>query len=107
MTGSLVPELTFGTFVLGSGNRFAHAAAVAVAEAPGAACNPLFIYVGPASGRTHLLHALGNHARQLYPSLEICCVQAAEFGSGQAPDSRRGEVRSRYLDAGLLLIADI
>jgi chromosomal replication initiator protein len=107
MTGTLVPELTFETVVLGSGNRFAHAAAVAVAEAPGTAYNPLFIYGGPGPGRTHLLHALGNYARQLNPSLDICCVQAAEFGSDQAQDSRRGEIRSRYLDASMLLIGDI
>ena len=107
MTGTLVPELTFETFVLDSSNRFAHAAAVAVAEAPGAAYNPLFIYGGPRSGRTHLLHALGNYTRQLYPSLDICYVQAAEFGSDQAQDSRRGEIRSRYLDASMLLIGDI
>jgi len=106
MTGTLVPELTFETFVLGSCNRFAHAAAVAVAEAPGAAYNPLVIYGGPCSGRTHLLHALGNYTRQLYPSLDICYVQAAEFGSDEAQDSR-GEIGSRYLDAGMLLIADI
>lgn len=107
MTGSLVPELTFGTLLLGPDSRFAHAAAVAVAEAPGTAYNPLFIYGGPRSGRTHLLHALGNYARQLYPSLDICYVQAAEFGSDQAQDSRRGKIRSRYLDASMLLIGDI
>lgn len=110
MTGTLVPELTFGTFVLGSHSRFAHAAAVAVAEAPGTAYNPLFIYGGPRPGRTHLLHALGNYARQLYPSLDIRYVQAAEFGSESAitaQDSRRGHFRSRYLDAGMLLIGDI
>jgi hypothetical protein len=63
MTGTLIPEFTFETLVLGPRNRFAHAAAVAVAEAPGAAYNPLFIYGGPRSGRTRLLHALGNYAR--------------------------------------------
>jgi chromosomal replication initiator protein len=107
MTGTLVPELTFETLVLGSDSRFAIAAAVAVAEAPGTAYNPLFIYGGPGQGRTHLLHALGNYARQLYPSLDICYIQAAEFGSDQAQDSRRGEIGSRYLDASMLLIGDI
>lgn len=107
MTGTLVPELTFETLVLGSSNRFAHAAAVAVAEAPGTAYNPLFIYGGPRAGRTHLLHALGNYARQLHPSLDICCVPAAEFGGDQAHDSRLGEIGSRYTDASMLLIGDI
>jgi chromosomal replication initiator protein len=101
MTGTLVPELTFETLVLGSCNRFAHAAAVAVAEAPGTTYNPLFIYGGPRPGRTHLLHAVGNYARRLYPSLDVCYVQAAEFGNDQAQDSRR------YLDASMLLIEDI
>ena len=105
MTGTLVPELTFETLVLGSSNRFAHAAAVAVA--PGTAYSPLFIYGSPGAGRTHLLHALGNYARQLYPSLDICYVPAAEFGGDQARDSRRGEIHSRYLDASMLLIRDI
>jgi chromosomal replication initiator protein len=103
MTGTLVPELTFETLVLGSGNRFAHAAAVAVAEAPGTAYNPLFIYGGTRTGRTHLLHALGNYARQLHPSLDIRYVQAAEFGS----ESVIAAQDSRYLDASMLLIGDI
>jgi chromosomal replication initiator protein len=110
MTGTLVPELTFGTLILGSRNRFAHAAAVSVAEAPGTAYNPLFIYGGPRLGRTHLLHAVGNYARQLHPLLDIRYVPAKEFGSESviaAQDSRRGGYRSRHLDAGMLLIGDI
>jgi len=110
MTGGLAPEFTFETVVLGSGNRFAHAAAVAVAEAPGAAYNPLFIYGGPRSGRTRLLHALGNYARQLHPALDVRYVDAAEFGSQSAAaacDSGRGEPGRRYLDAGMLLVGDI
>jgi chromosomal replication initiator protein len=110
MTGALVPELTFETLVLDSRNRFAPAAAVAAAEAPGMAYNPLFIYGGPRPDRTHLLHAIGNYARQLYPSLDIRYVHAAEFGSESAiaaQDSSRGDFRSRYLDAGMLLIGDI
>ena len=110
MTGRLVPELTFGTLVLGSRNRFAQAAAVAVAEAPGTAYNPLFIYGDPRPARTHLLHALGNYARQLHPSLDICYVHAAAFGSESAiaaQDSGGGGFGSRYLDAGMLLVGDI
>ena len=67
MTGTLVPRYTFETFPLGQHYRFARAAAVAVAEAPGTACNPLFIYGALRLGRTHLLHAIGNCAQELHP----------------------------------------
>ena len=110
MTGMLVPGYTFQTFALGSRNRFAHAAAVAVAEALGTACNPLFIYGGPGPGRTHLLHAIGNYARELHPSLEIRYVRAGEFGCRfaiAAGDGQQDNLRSRYLDADMLLVDDV
>jgi len=110
VNSTLAPEYTFHTFVIGSLNRFAHASAVAVAEAPGTAYNPLFIYGGPAQDRTHLLHAAGNYARQLYPSLKVRYVKAAEFGGElaiAAQDGEQNSFRNGYLDLDILLVDDI
>ena len=71
----LNPKYTFETFVIGSSNRFAHAAAVAVAEAPAKAYNPLFIYGDSGLGKTHLLHAIGHYAQTLYAGLRVRYVQ--------------------------------
>jgi chromosomal replication initiator protein len=98
MTGALMPEYTFEKLAIDSRNRFAHAAAVAVAENPGKASNPLFVYGGLRPWRTRLLHATGNYARELYPSLDIRYVRAPEFGRG---------FRGRYLDVGMLLVDDL
>jgi chromosomal replication initiator protein len=110
MTGTLVPRYTFETFTLGQHYRFARAAAVAVAEAPGTACNPLFICGGLRLGRTHLLHAIGNYAQELHPSLDIRYVRAAEFGRQfaiAAGDGQQDDLRSRHLDVGMLLVDDV
>jgi len=72
-------KYTFDTFVTGSGNRFSHAAALAVCENPGKAYNPLFIYGGVGLGKTHLLHAIGQYIIQLYPNLSVKYVSAEEF----------------------------
>jgi len=110
MTGTLVPRYTFETFTLGQHYRFARAAAVAVAEAPGTACNPLFICGGLRLGRTQLLHAIGNYAQELHPSLDIRYVRAAEFGRQfaiAAGDGQQDDLRSRHLDVGMLLVDDV
>src|SRR5213079_1327967 len=75
----LNPKYTFDTFVIGSSNRFAHAAAVAVAEAPAKAYNPLFVYGESGLGKTHLLHAIGHYARNLYSGSRVRYVSSEEF----------------------------
>jgi chromosomal replication initiator protein len=72
----LNPKYTFDTFVIGASNRFAHAAAVAVAEAPAKAYNPLFIYGDSGLGKTHLLHAIGHYARNLFPHVKVRYVNS-------------------------------
>ncbi|MBE7190402.1 MAG: chromosomal replication initiation protein DnaA, partial [Jatrophihabitans endophyticus] len=75
----LNPKYTFDTFVIGSSNRFTHAAAVAVAEAPARAYNPLFIYGDSGLGKTHLLHAIGHYAQRLQPGLRTRYISSEEF----------------------------
>src|SRR5580693_5246564 len=72
-------KYTFETFVIGSSNRFAHAAAVAVAEAPAKAYNPLFVYGDSGLGKTHLLHAIGHYAQTLYNGIKVRYVSSEEF----------------------------
>jgi chromosomal replication initiator protein len=106
----LNPGYTFGTFVIGSGSRFAHAAAVAVAEAPGKAHNPLLIYGGSGSVRRHLLHAIGHRAQALYPGLKVRCAGSGAFARDFATAVRDGRLdgfRRRYRDADVLLVDDI
>src|SRR5205814_5582530 len=79
VSARLNSKYTFETFVIGSSNRFAHAAAVAVAEAPAKAYNPLFIYGDSGLGKTHLLHAIGHYARRLYGGIRVRYVNSEEF----------------------------
>jgi chromosomal replication initiator protein len=106
----LTPKYTFERFVIGSSNRFAHAAAVAVAEAPAKSYNPLFIYGGAGLGKTHLLHAIGHYAGNLYPQARIRYVSSEQFTNefiNAIRDDRAGAFQRRYRDRDILLIDDI
>ncbi len=103
-------KYTFETFVIGSSNRFAHAAAVAVAEAPAKAYNPLFIYGDSGLGKTHLLHAIGHYAQTLYPGLKVRYVSSEEFTNdfiNMIRDGKQDGFRRRYRDVDVLLVDDI
>jgi chromosomal replication initiator protein len=106
----LNPKYQFETFVIGSSNRFAHAAAVAVAEAPAKAYNPLFIYGDSGLGKTHLLHAIGHYTRALAPGTRVRYVSSEEFTNDFINSIRdgRGELfRKRYRNIDVLLVDDI
>jgi chromosomal replication initiator protein len=106
----LNPKYTFETFVIGSSNRFAHAAAVAVAEAPAKAYNPLFIYGDSGLGKTHLLHAIGHYAQSLYQGLKVRYVSSEEFTNdfiNMIRDGKQDGFRRRYRDVDVLLVDDI
>ncbi|MFJ4985435.1 chromosomal replication initiator protein DnaA [Streptomyces sp. NPDC088732] len=109
-TARLNPKYLFDTFVIGSSNRFAHAAAVAVAEAPAKAYNPLFIYGESGLGKTHLLHAIGHYARSLYPGTRVRYVSSEEFTNefiNSIRDGKADAFRKRYRDMDILLVDDI
>lgn len=106
----LNPKYTFDNFVIGGSNRFAHAAAVAVAEGPAKAYNPLFIYGASGLGKTHLLHAIGNYAESLYPGIRIRYVSSEEFTNdfiNSIANNRAAAFQSRYREIDILLIDDI
>ncbi|MCG2797694.1 MAG: chromosomal replication initiator protein DnaA [Cellulomonas sp.] len=106
----LHPRYVFETFVIGASNRFAHAAAVAVAEAPANAYNPLFIYGGSGLGKTHLLHAIGHYAQNLYSGIRVRYVNSEEFTNdfiNSISEGKAGAFQRRYRDTDILLIDDI
>ena len=106
----LNPKYQFDTFVIGSSNRFAHAAASAVAELPGRAYNPLFIYGESGLGKTHLLPAIGHYTRQLHPNTRVRYVSSEEFTNdfiNSIRDDKASVFKSRYRDVDVLLIDDI
>lgn len=111
----LNPKYTFDSFVIGASNRFAHAAALAVAEAPAKAYNPLFIYGESGLGKTHLLHAIGHYSMQLFPNLRVRYVSSEEFvndfintvGSSTTSNSLRPAFQKRYREVDILMIDDI
>ena len=106
----LNPKYTFDTFVPGSSNRFAHAAARAVAEQPAKAYNPLFVYGESGLGKTHLLHAIGHYTRTLYAGSKIRYVSSEEFTNefiNSIRDDKAKEFQRRYRDIDVLLVDDI
>ncbi|WP_238992435.1 chromosomal replication initiator protein DnaA [Jiangella ureilytica] len=106
----LNPRYTFDTFVIGSSNRFAHAATVAVAEAPGKAYNPLHVYGESGLGKTHLLHAIGHYTRTMYPGTRVRYVSSEEFTNdfiNSIRDDKASAFQRRYRDVDVLLIDDI
>ncbi|NIJ14391.1 chromosomal replication initiator protein [Saccharomonospora amisosensis] len=103
-------KYTFDTFVIGASNRFAHAAAVAVAEAPSRAYNPLFIWGESGLGKTHLLHAVGHYAQRLFPGMRVRYVSTEEFTNdfiNSLRDDRKVAFQRRYRDIDILLVDDI
>ncbi|MDP5226874.1 MULTISPECIES: chromosomal replication initiator protein DnaA [Arthrobacter] len=108
--GRLNPKYLFDTFVIGQSNRFAHAAAVAVAEAPAKAYNPLFIYGDSGLGKTHLLHAIGHYARRLYSGIRVRYVNSEEFTNdfiNSIRDDEGTSFKQMYRNVDVLLIDDI
>jgi chromosomal replication initiator protein len=106
----LSPHNTFETFIVGSGNQFAHAVAQAVAQSPGERYNPIFIYGGVGLGKTHLMHAIGHQVRATRPSARIFFVSAEKFMNEMIYSIQHAttlEFKSRYRTADLLLIDDI
>ncbi len=106
----LSPKYTFDTFVIGSGNRFAHAAAMAVAEAPARAYNPLFIYGGVGLGKTHLLQAIGHHVIHSKQLHRVAYISSEKFTNeliNSIRDDRTLEFRTKYRSVDVLLIDDI
>lgn len=107
---ALNPRYIFETFVIGASNRFAHAATLAVSEAPAKAYNPLFIYGESGLGKTHLLHAIGAYAKELYPNVRVRYVSSEEFTNdfiNSIRDDKSNSFQKRYRDLDILLIDDI
>ncbi|WP_425394569.1 chromosomal replication initiator protein DnaA [Aldersonia kunmingensis] len=103
-------KYTFDTFVIGASNRFAHAAAVAIAEAPARAYNPLFVWGASGLGKTHLLHAAGHYAQRLFPGMRVKYVSTEEFTNdfiNSLRDDRKVAFKRRYRETDVLLVDDI
>jgi chromosomal replication initiator protein len=106
----LVPRLTFETYVVGSSNRLAHAAAMNIAEQPGTQYNPFFVHGGVGLGKTHLLHAIGHRALELNPDLQIMYVTSETFTNeviNAIRTQRMDDFRARYRSIDILMVDDI
>lgn len=106
----LNPRYSFDTFVIGSGNRFAHAASLAVAEAPAKAYNPLFIYGGVGLGKTHLMHAIGHYVMDHNPGAKVVYLSSEKFTNefiNSIRDNKAVNFRNKYRNVDVLLIDDI
>jgi len=106
----LNPKYSFENFVTGGSNRFAHAAAFAVAEAPAEAYNPLFIYGSSGLGKTHLLHAIGHYAMHLKPRTKVRYVSSEEFTNdfiNAIQNNKTADFQAQYRDVDILLVDDI
>jgi chromosomal replication initiator protein len=106
----LNPKYTFDTFVIGPGNRFAHAASLAVAELPAQAYNPLFLYGGVGLGKTHLMHAIGHYILEHHPGMKVLYISSEKFTNefiNAIRDNRGEDFRNKYRSIDILLIDDI
>ena len=107
---SLNPKYTFDTFVVGNSNRFARAAALAVAEAPAEAYNPLFIYGGVGLGKSHLMHAIGHRIREDYPDKKLLYICSENFTNElitAIQQNKNAEFRNRFRNVDVLMVDDI
>ena len=108
--GALNPKYTFSTFIVGNSNRFAHAASLAVAEAPAEAYNPLFIYGGVGLGKTHLMHAIGHHIKEQFAGTNLLYISSENFTNeliSAIQTNKNVEFRARFRSVDVLMIDDI
>ena len=106
----LISRYTFDTFVVGSSNQFAHAAALAVAEAPSRSYNPLFLYGGVGLGKTHLMHAIGQYVLQHVPEIKLTYISSERFMNEMINSVRYDRIldfRARFRSIDVLLVDDI